>query len=154
MDCHGRMLAHVLLHESDGILSMSWNYPSFLVEDSSESDTDSDDYSPPQDGPAAYSIPMENIKPLLTVGFSSGDISLMNNYDDLSPTIIRSGLKDTHLFYKWNKLNLDNLYVVTHKWKRWWPRGKVSSNMRMFYKPQKHQNGDKCHSNQDRIHAA
>eukprot|EP00061_Rhincodon_typus_P012927 g38984.t1 len=48
MDCHGRMLAHVLLHESDGILGMSWNYPSFLVEDSSESDTDSDDYSPPQ----------------------------------------------------------------------------------------------------------
>ncbi|TNN46544.1 Tubby-related protein 4 [Liparis tanakae] len=49
MDCHGRMLAHILLHESDGIVSMSWNYPSFLVEDSSESDTDSDDYSPPQD---------------------------------------------------------------------------------------------------------
>lgn len=48
MDCHGRMLAHVLLHEADGILSMSWNYPAFLVEDSSESDTDSDDYSPPQ----------------------------------------------------------------------------------------------------------
>ncbi|XP_056423076.1 tubby-related protein 4 [Hyla sarda] len=94
MDCHGRMLAHVLLHESDGILSMSWNYPNFLVEDSSESDTDSDDYSPPQDGPAAYPIPVENIKPLLTVGFTSGDISLMNNYDDLSPTIIRSGLKD------------------------------------------------------------
>ena len=36
MDCHGRMLAHILLHESDGILSMSWNYPAFLVEDSSE----------------------------------------------------------------------------------------------------------------------
>lgn len=48
MDCHGRMLAHVLLHEADGILGMSWNYPAFLVEDSSESDTDSDDYSPPQ----------------------------------------------------------------------------------------------------------
>ncbi|XP_050750426.1 tubby-related protein 4 isoform X3 [Gymnogyps californianus] len=94
MDCHGRMLAHVLLHESDGILSMSWNYPSFLVEDSSESDTDSDDYSPPQDGPAAYPIPVQNTKPLLTVSFTSGDISLMNNYDDLSPTIIRSGLKD------------------------------------------------------------
>uniref|UniRef100_A0A8C5MZZ2 Tubby-related protein 4 n=1 Tax=Leptobrachium leishanense TaxID=445787 RepID=A0A8C5MZZ2_9ANUR len=97
MDCHGRMLAHVLLHESDGILSMSWNYPSFLVEDSSESDTDSDDYSPPQDGPAAYPIPVENIKPVLTVGFSSGDISLMNNYDDLSPTIVHSGLKDVVL---------------------------------------------------------
>lgn len=59
MDCHGRMLAHVLLHESDGILSMSWNYPIFLVEDSSESDTDSDDYSPPQGtlpaGPDLYS---------------------------------------------------------------------------------------------------
>ena len=48
MDCHGRMLAHILLHESDGIVSMSWNYPNFLVEDSSESDTDSDDYTPPQ----------------------------------------------------------------------------------------------------------
>ncbi|XP_054830705.1 tubby-related protein 4 isoform X3 [Eublepharis macularius] len=94
MDCHGRMLAHVLLHESDGILSMSWNYPSFLVEDSSESDTDSDDYSPPQDGPAAYPVLVQNTKPLLTVSFTSGDISLMNNYDDLSPTIIRSGLKD------------------------------------------------------------
>uniref|UniRef100_A0A8C0NE05 TUB like protein 4 n=2 Tax=Canis lupus familiaris TaxID=9615 RepID=A0A8C0NE05_CANLF len=94
MDCHGRMLAHVLLHESDGILSMSWNYPAFLVEDSSESDTDSDDYSPPQDGPAAYPIPVQNIKPLLTVSFTSGDISLMNNYDDLSPTVIRSGLKE------------------------------------------------------------
>ncbi|XP_012879990.1 PREDICTED: tubby-related protein 4 [Dipodomys ordii] len=93
MDCHGRMLAHVLLHESDGILSMSWNYPIFLVEDSSESDTDSDDYSPPQDGPAAYPIPVQNIKPLLTISFTSGDISLMNNYDDLSPTVIRSGLK-------------------------------------------------------------
>ncbi|XP_051020009.1 tubby-related protein 4 [Acomys russatus] len=94
MDCHGRMLAHVLLHESDGILSMSWNYPIFLVEDSSESDTDSDDYSPPQDGPAAYPIPVQNVKPLLTVSFTSGDISLMSNYDDLSPTVIRSGLKE------------------------------------------------------------
>lgn len=47
MDCHGRMLAHILLHESDGIVSMSWNFPSFQVEDSSESDTDSDDSSPP-----------------------------------------------------------------------------------------------------------
>ncbi|XP_004701989.1 tubby-related protein 4 [Echinops telfairi] len=94
MDCHGRMLAHVLLHEADGILGMSWNCPIFLVEDSSESDTDSDDYSPPQDGPAAYPIPVQSFKPLLTVSFTSGDISLMSNYDDLSPTIIRSGLKE------------------------------------------------------------
>uniref|UniRef100_A0A1A8JDN3 Tubby-related protein 4 n=1 Tax=Nothobranchius kuhntae TaxID=321403 RepID=A0A1A8JDN3_NOTKU len=85
MDCHGRMLAHILLHESDGIVSMSWNYPSFLVEDSSESDTDSDDYTPPK---------VHSQKPLLTVSFTSGDISLMNNYDDLSPTLIRTGLKD------------------------------------------------------------
>lgn len=57
MDCHGRMLAHVLLHESHGIVSMSWNYPIFLVEDSSESDTDSDDYSPPQgDRPEALTF--------------------------------------------------------------------------------------------------
>lgn len=32
-------------------------------------------------------------KPLLTVSFTSGDISLMNNYDDLSPTLVRTGLK-------------------------------------------------------------
>lgn len=41
----------------------------------------------------AYPIPVQNIKPLLTVSFTSGDISLMNSYDDLSPTIIQSGLK-------------------------------------------------------------
>lgn len=51
--------------------------------------------SVPTDGPAAYPIPVQNVKPLLTVSFTSGDISLMNNYDDLSPTIIRSGLKGT-----------------------------------------------------------
>lgn len=45
------------------------------------------------DGPAAYPVLVQNTKPLLTVSFTSGDISLMNNYDDLSPTIIRSGLK-------------------------------------------------------------
>nr|XP_024662107.1 tubby-related protein 4 isoform X2 [Maylandia zebra] len=85
MDCHGRMLAHVLLHESDGIVSMSWNCPDFLVEDSTESDTDSDDNILPL---------VRRVKPLLTVTFLSGDISLMNSYDDLSPSIIRSGLKD------------------------------------------------------------
>ncbi|CDQ59604.1 unnamed protein product [Oncorhynchus mykiss] len=88
MDCHGRMLAHVLLHESDGIVGMSWNCPCFLVEDSTESDTDSDDNNPPQ---------VRILKPLLTVSFISGDISLMNNYDDLAPTVIRSGLKDVEV---------------------------------------------------------
>uniref|UniRef100_A0A4W5LL45 Tubby-related protein 4 n=1 Tax=Hucho hucho TaxID=62062 RepID=A0A4W5LL45_9TELE len=88
MDCHGRMIAHVLLHESDGIVGMSWNCPSFLVEDSTESDTDSDDNNTPQ---------VHNLKPLLTVSFISGDISLMNNYDDLAPTVIRSGLKDVEV---------------------------------------------------------
>uniref|UniRef100_A0A673HLW2 Tubby-related protein 4-like n=1 Tax=Sinocyclocheilus rhinocerous TaxID=307959 RepID=A0A673HLW2_9TELE len=90
MDCHGRMLAHILLHEAEGIASMAWNYPSFLLEDSSESDTDSDDYTPLQDGTTA----MHRLKPLLTVCFTSGDVSLMSNYDDLSPTLIRTGLKD------------------------------------------------------------
>ncbi|KAI2665672.1 Tubby-related protein 4 [Labeo rohita] len=85
MDCHGRMLAHILLHEAEGIASMAWNYPNFLVEDSSESDTDSDDYTPLQ---------VHSLKPLLTVCFTSGDVSLMSNYDDLSPTLIRTGLKD------------------------------------------------------------
>ncbi|XP_068608329.1 tubby-related protein 4 [Brachionichthys hirsutus] len=84
MDCHGRMLAHVLLHESDGIVGMSWNCPDFLVEDSTESDTDSDDVLPS----------VRRVKPVLTVTFLSGDISLMNNYDDLAPAVIGSGLKD------------------------------------------------------------
>ncbi|XP_056152255.1 tubby-related protein 4-like [Lampris incognitus] len=104
MDCHGRMLAHVLLHESDGIVSMSWNCPSFLVEDSTESDTDSDDNILPLGVyPAClyvmflYSFQVRRVKPLLTVSFLSGDISLMNNYDDLSPHIIHSGLKDVEV---------------------------------------------------------
>lgn len=54
MDCHGRMLAHVLLHESDGIVGMSWNCPDFLVEDSTESDTDSDDNGPSQGNSLPY----------------------------------------------------------------------------------------------------
>lgn len=112
MDCHGRMLAHVLLHESDGIVSMSWNCPDFLVEDSTESDTDSDDNILPlgenvscvtvrplllaaesKCTHTSCSFQVRRVKPLLTVTFLSGDISLMNNYDDLSPAVIRSGLK-------------------------------------------------------------
>lgn len=112
MDCHGRMLAHVLLHESDGIVSMSWNCPDFLVEDSTESDTDSDDNVLPlgenvscvtvrpllfaaesKRTHTSCSFQVRRVKPLLTVTFLSGDISLMNNYDDLSPAVIRSGLK-------------------------------------------------------------
>lgn len=38
-------------------------------------------------------VPVRSQKPLLTVSFTSGDISLMNNYDDLSPILIRTGLK-------------------------------------------------------------
>uniref|UniRef100_A0A3Q2YWF7 Tubby-related protein 4 n=1 Tax=Hippocampus comes TaxID=109280 RepID=A0A3Q2YWF7_HIPCM len=94
MDCHGRMLAHVLLHESDGIVGMSWNCPDFLVEDSTESDTDSDDnFLPLGTLPLRLAL-WRLIKPLLTVTFLSGEISLMSNYDDLSPAVIRSGLKD------------------------------------------------------------
>ncbi|TRY87180.1 hypothetical protein DNTS_031717 [Danionella cerebrum] len=87
MDCHGRMLAHILLHEAEGISSMSHNCPGFLLQDQSASDTDSDDCTPP--------LPQVCVvKPVLTVCFSSGDVSLMSNYDDLSPLLIRTGLKD------------------------------------------------------------
>ncbi|KAB0360922.1 hypothetical protein FD754_005078 [Muntiacus muntjak] len=55
---------------------------------------DDQQVTPLAHGPAAYPIPVQNIKPLLTVSFTSGDISLMNSYDDLSPTIIQSGLKE------------------------------------------------------------
>lgn len=50
-----------------------------------------------------FSPLVRNLKPLLTVSFISGDISLMNNYDDLAPTVIRSGLKGNDLFnvYVW-----------------------------------------------------
>uniref|UniRef100_A0A8C2B332 TUB like protein 4a n=1 Tax=Cyprinus carpio TaxID=7962 RepID=A0A8C2B332_CYPCA len=84
MDCHGRMLAHILLHEAEGISSMSWNYPSFLMEDSSEKKPNVN----------TLSSSVHRVKPLLTVCFTSGDVSLMSNYDDLSPTLIRTGLKD------------------------------------------------------------
>nr|XP_061798569.1 tubby-related protein 4-like [Nerophis lumbriciformis] len=94
MDCHGRMLAHVLLHESDGIVGMSWNCPDFLVEDSTESDTDTDDNFLPLGSEPRMLAFMRRVKPLLTVTFLSGEISLMSNYDDLSPAVIRSGLKD------------------------------------------------------------
>lgn len=69
MDCHGRMLAHILLHESDGIIGMSWNCPSFLVEDSSESDTDSDDYSPPQ-GELVFIFGGKKVKTIAQVTYS------------------------------------------------------------------------------------
>lgn len=36
---------------------------------------------------------VHSLRPLLTVCFTSGEINLMNNYDDLSPIHIRSGLK-------------------------------------------------------------
>lgn len=131
MDCHGRMLAHVLLHESDGIVSMSWNCPDFLVEDSTESDTDSDDNILPlgenvscvtvrplllaAEGKCTHtscSFQVRRVKPLLTVTFLSGDISLMNNYDDLSPAVIRSGLKGLCFFFQGFRHSSDH---VTHK---------------------------------------
>lgn len=63
------MLAHVLLHESDGIVSMSWNCPDFLVEDSTESDTDSDDNILPLGTNAVPSTaPMTTHCLLFTVG--------------------------------------------------------------------------------------
>ncbi len=48
-----------------------------------------------------FPFQVQNLKPVLTVSFISGDISLMNNYDDLSPNIIHSGLKGkTVLFFQ------------------------------------------------------
>lgn len=52
-------------------------------------------------------------KPLLTVGFTSGDISLMNNYDDLSPTLIRTGLKGA-----WPISFSQNLLRTSSPWQR------------------------------------
>lgn len=67
MDCHGRMLAHILLHESDGIVGMSWNFPSFQVEDSSESDTDSDDSSPPPGSRRNYLKHLKTAPPVAVI---------------------------------------------------------------------------------------
>uniref|UniRef100_A0AAR2K3Q0 Tubby C-terminal domain-containing protein n=1 Tax=Pygocentrus nattereri TaxID=42514 RepID=A0AAR2K3Q0_PYGNA len=107
MDCHGRMMAHLVLQEAEGIMSMTWSYPSFLMEDCSESDTDSDDCAPFQGIHKYNPIPM-NLRPLLTVTFTSGDISLMSNYDDLTPTRINTGLKD--VVVQWSSQG--NLFAV------------------------------------------
>ncbi|MEQ2215281.1 hypothetical protein XENOCAPTIV_030060 [Xenoophorus captivus] len=74
MDCHGRMLAHVLLHESDGIVSMSWNCPDFLVEDSTESDTDSDDNILPLGTTFSLSVLMQ--RPITTICWGHRDSRL------------------------------------------------------------------------------
>lgn len=47
----------------------------------------------------AFFFPVHSLKPVLTVCFTSGDISLMSNYDDLSPTLIRTGLKGCSFIY-------------------------------------------------------
>ncbi|KAL6459721.1 hypothetical protein MHYP_G00314800 [Metynnis hypsauchen] len=101
MDCHGRMMAHLVLHEAEGIMSMTWSFPGFLMEDCSESDTDSDDCAPFQAAGCS-------LRPLLTVTFTSGDISLMSNYDDLTPTRINTGLKD--VVVQWSSQG--NLFAV------------------------------------------
>uniref|UniRef100_S4RMY9 IFT121/TULP4 N-terminal domain-containing protein n=1 Tax=Petromyzon marinus TaxID=7757 RepID=S4RMY9_PETMA len=93
MDCHGRMLAQVVLHEFDSVQALTWNCPDFLVEDSSESESDGDERIQP-DGPSGeWSAPLQGPRTLLTVMFGSGDVGLMNKYDDMTPTLVKTAKK-------------------------------------------------------------
>lgn len=60
---------------------------------------------------------MHSQKPLLTVSFTSGDISLMNNYDDLSPTLIRTGLKGVWVTFRFPCLiaSLNHQFIPIYK---------------------------------------
>lgn len=63
---------------------------------------------------------VRRVKPLLTVTFLSGDISLMNNYDDLSPAVIRSGLKGIEIHVSlWHlqmgSWTLSIIWAITYK---------------------------------------
>lgn len=62
-------------------------------------------------------LQVRRVKPLLTVTFLSGDISLMNNYDDLSPAVIRSGLKGIKIHVSlWHLQECSWIVSIT------WPR--------------------------------
>lgn len=58
-------------------------------------------YGLTENEPFFFCLEVRNLKPLLTVSFISGDISLMNNYDDLAPHVIRSGLKGKQVKWSW-----------------------------------------------------
>ncbi|XP_064474099.1 tubby-related protein 4-like isoform X2 [Ornithodoros turicata] len=84
-DVHGEEVAQLRLVEGAAIVGMTWSCEKFKMEE-----TDGE--------PPANAVPTlkgaDSKMYILAVCFSNGVIHIMKNYDDVSPTIINTGLKD------------------------------------------------------------
>ncbi|KAK8762209.1 hypothetical protein V5799_026524, partial [Amblyomma americanum] len=88
-DMHGELVAQVTLNEDAAIVAMAWSCEKFKMEEADDDRAAStgDASVPPAQAP-------ESKLSVLAVCFSNGAIHVMKNYDDISPTIINTGLKD------------------------------------------------------------
>lgn len=87
-DMHGEVVAQVTLVEDTAIVAMAWSCEKFKMEEADDDQQQQQtDAVPPSQAP-------ESKLSVLAVCFSSGVIHVMKNYDDISPTIINTGLKD------------------------------------------------------------
>lgn len=84
-DMHGEVVAQVTLVEDAAIVAMAWSCEKFKMEEADEEQRS--EAVPPTQAP-------ESKLSVLAVCFSNGVIHVMKNYDDISPTIINTGLKD------------------------------------------------------------
>lgn len=90
-DMHGELVAQVTLSEDAAIVAMAWSCEKFKMEEADDDRTAATgDGSVPNN---ATQAPEPKIS-VLAVCFSNGAIHVMKNYDDISPTIINTGLKD------------------------------------------------------------
>ncbi|KAL3204712.1 hypothetical protein MRX96_011690 [Rhipicephalus microplus] len=93
-DMHGELVAQVTLNEDAAIVAMAWSCEKFKME---EADDDNSRTAAASNGDASSVPPAqasESKLSVLAVCFSNGAIHVMKNYDDISPTIINTGLKD------------------------------------------------------------
>ncbi|XP_065293855.1 tubby-related protein 4 [Dermacentor albipictus] len=92
-DMHGELVAQVTLNEDAAIVAMAWSCEKFKMEEA-----DDDNRTAAASSGDASSVPPaqapESKISVLAVCFSNGAIHVMKNYDDISPTIINTGLKD------------------------------------------------------------
>ncbi|KAH7948204.1 hypothetical protein HPB52_019332 [Rhipicephalus sanguineus] len=93
-DMHGELVAQVTLNEDAAIVAMAWSCEKFKME---EADDENSRTAAASNGDASSVPPAqapESKLSVLAVCFSNGAIHVMKNYDDISPTIINTGLKD------------------------------------------------------------
>ncbi|RWS28795.1 tubby-related protein 4-like protein [Leptotrombidium deliense] len=115
IDINGTLIAEVTVRESIAITGMCWSCEKFKMEDTEE---DSDSKS----GQAKQSV--------LAVAFSDGILYLMKNYDDLFPTIIRTGLQSLKIEWS-NKAEI--LAVAGYQLKSFSINCAIYSNKINFY---------------------